>query len=252
LAVSTAVMALADAEKSGAIALFGEKYGALVRVVKMGDFSTEFCGGTHVAATSEIGAFKITAESAVAAGVRRIVAITGQNLLAYAANSEQKLKDIAILCKSDVVKVVERVAGIVTERDDVLKQLLELRQQALAGKSSGLLEKSVDINGIKVLSERLENTDINAMRDMGDQLRQQTTSIVAVISSVANDKIQFVVGVSKDCSDKIKAHELVHYISAQVNGKGGGKAELAQGSGADVSQLDSALKSVYGWIKEKT
>ncbi|MCK4608566.1 MAG: alanine--tRNA ligase, partial [Gammaproteobacteria bacterium] len=225
------IMSLDEARKAGAIALFGEKYTEKVSVISIRDFSKELCCGTHVKATGEIGLFKIITESAIAAGIRRIEAITAEHAFTYLEKKDNQLKNISILLKTEPENVVTKVAQVLENIRAQEKELQQLKSKLVTSNSNELLEQAVEIDGIKVLAIKLANVDMNTLRSTIDQLKMKLGSAVIVLATVSDNKIQLVAGVSKDCSNKVDAGKLMGYVASQVNGKGGGKADMAQGGG---------------------
>jgi alanyl-tRNA synthetase len=251
LPVSTKIMSLNEAKHSGAIALFDEKYAEKVRVVSMGDFSMELCGGTHVNSTGEIGGFKILSEAAIASGVRRIEACTAQQAFIYNQSIDKKLKTIAALFKTGINEILPKIQQILDVNKAQEKELLQLKNQAAINDCGRLLSEVVNVDEIKVLVAKLENIDAKILRNMLDQLLQQLDSAVILLATIINDKIQLVVGVNKDCSAQFSAKELAQYVAAQIGGSAGGKSDIAQGGGTEIAKLDAALDSVLDWIKVK-
>ena len=243
-AVSAQVMAKDDAVKAGAMALFGEKYGAEVRVLKIGEFSTELCGGTHVARAGDIGCFKIISENGVAAGVRRIEAVTGANCLAWFAQRESALVQIADLVKGTPDKAVEKVEQLVERARGLEKQLERLNSKLASATGDELMARAVEINGVKVLATTVENVDAKILREIVEQLKNKLHNAVIVLASVEGEKISVVAGVSKDQTAKVKAGELANFVAAKIGGKGGGKPDLAQAGGNNPAALAGALVEV--------
>ncbi|RFA26383.1 alanine--tRNA ligase [Alkalilimnicola ehrlichii] len=235
----------------GAIALFGEKYGDEVRVLRFGDFSTELCGGTHVGRTGDIGFFKIIGESGVAAGIRRIEAITGDEAVAWAEDSERRLDRLAKALKASP-DTAEVKLNQLLDRSRQLEKELERLQQKLASKAGAdLASQAVDVGGIKVLAAQLDAGQANAMRETVDQLKNSLGSAVVLLAAVKDEKVRLVAGVTKDCTDRVKAGELVNHVAAQVGGKGGGRPDFAQAGGSEPSKLPQALESVVEWVNAK-
>ncbi|MHB8425292.1 MAG: alanine--tRNA ligase [Gammaproteobacteria bacterium] len=238
-----------EAIQSGAMALFGEKYGSTVRVMKFGDFSTELCGGTHVRHVGDIGLFKVVGESGVAAGVRRIEALTGEGALVWVHKAEHTLRSVADLTKGGVENVEEKVSQLL-ERNRRLEKELEQLQGRMASRQGGdLASAAEDINGLKVLAARLDGADAKTLRDTVDQLKNKLVSAAIVLAAVEDGKVRLVAGVTADRMAKIKAGELANHVAEQVGGKGGGRADMAQAGGTDPSKLDAALKSVPEWVR---
>ncbi|MGN2426789.1 alanine--tRNA ligase [Klebsiella electrica] len=251
LPVETNIMDLDAAREKGAMALFGEKYDDCVRVLSMGDFSTELCGGTHASRTGDIGLFRITSESGTAAGVRRIEAVTGEGAIAYLHAQSDLLGDIAQLLKGDSHNLGDKVRAAL-ERTRVLeKELQQLKEQAAAQESANLSSKAEEINGVKLLVSELAGVEPKMLRTMVDDLKNQLGSTVVVLATVADGKVSLIAGVSKDVTDRVKAGELVGMVAQQVGGKGGGRPDMAQAGGTDASALPAALASVKGWVSAK-
>ena len=251
LPVETNIMDIDAARESGAMALFGEKYDYRVRVLSMGDFSTELCGGTHASRTGDIGLFRITSESGTAAGVRRIEAVTGEGAIAYLHAQSDLLGDIAQLLKGDSHNLGDKVRAAL-ERTRVLeKELQQLKEQAAAQESANLSSKAEEINGVKLLVSELAGVEPKMLRTMVDDLKNQLGSTVVVLATVADGKVSLIAGVSKDVTDRVKAGELVGMVAQQVGGKGGGRPDMAQAGGTDASALPAALASVKGWVSAK-
>ncbi|MFT5427253.1 MAG: alanyl-tRNA synthetase [Gammaproteobacteria bacterium] len=246
------VMALEDAKKSGAMSLFGEKYDESVRVLKIGgEFSIELCGGTHVSSTGDIGLMKIISESGVAAGVRRIEAVTGEGALDWVNESEQKLNDMAQLLKADRASAVSRLEQQLEKTRSLEKTLLKLQAKQASSVGSEMAAEAEDIEGIKVIARKIEGADANTLRDTVDQLKNKLVTAVLVLASVEGDKVTIIAGVTKDTIGKIKAGEMVNFVAQQVGGKGGGRPDLAQAGGDKPTELDSALASVPNWVRDK-
>ena len=239
-----------EAVKQGAMALFGEKYGDEVRVVNIG-YSTELCGGVHVKRAGDIGVFKITSESGVAAGVRRVEAVTGTGALDWIDERSQQLESIAGLVKSGVNGVEEKV-GLVLEKSRVLeKELDQLKSKLAAQAGSDLASQAVEVNGIKVLAANLEGADPKSLRDTVDQLKNKLGKAAVVVSTIANGKVSLVAGVTKAETAMIKAGDLLKHVASQIDGKGGGRPDMAQGGGNDTKALPAALESVVAWVEEQ-
>ena len=251
LAVETRIMSHQDAINSGAMALFGEKYGDKVRVLSMGDFSIELCGGTHVDRTGDIGLFKIINETGIAAGVRRIEAVTGQQALKWLDRGEHQLQHIAGLLKTDRGGVEERVAQLLERTRSLEKQLDQLKGKLASSQGDDLVNQAVDIQGVKVLAAQLEAADPKGLSDTLDQLKNKLGSSAIVLATVQGDKVSLVAGVSKDQTQAIKAGELVNVVAQQVGGKGGGRPDMAQAGGNQPQALPAALASVPDWVREK-
>ncbi|HBW8484837.1 alanine--tRNA ligase [Klebsiella pneumoniae] len=251
LAIETNIMDIDAARASGAMALFGEKYDDRVRVLRMGDFSTELCGGTHAARTGDIGLFRITSESGTAAGVRRIEAVTGEGAMAILHAQCDQLNDIAQLLKGDSHNLGEKVRAALERTRQLEKELQQLKEQAAAQESANLSSKAEEINGVKLLVSELTGVEPKMLRTMVDDLKNQLGSTIVVLATVADGKVSLIAGVSKDVTDRVKAGELVGMVAQQVGGKGGGRPDMAQAGGTDASALPAALASVKGWVSAK-
>ena len=244
------VMAFDDAVKSGAVALFGEKYGDTVRVLDIGS-SRELCGGTHVARTGDIGLFKIVSESGVAAGVRRVEAITGDNVLHWAQSLNATAAQIASLVKSTVSDAANRVAQLQEQLKAAERELAHAKAKMSAGTGAALADQARVIAGIKVLAHDVVGADPKGLRAMVDQLKDKLQSGVVVLATVAEGKVSLVAGVTKDLMDRVKAGDLLAHVAAQVGGKGGGRPDMAMGGGTEPANLGAALQSVPTWIQSK-
>ncbi|XXD08469.1 alanine--tRNA ligase [Klebsiella sp. R445] len=251
LPVETNIMDLDAAREKGAMALFGEKYDDRVRVLSMGDFSTELCGGTHASRTGDIGLFRITSESGTAAGVRRIEAVTGEGAMANLHTQSDLLGDIAQLLKGDSHNLGDKVRAALERTRQLEKELQQLKEQAAAQESANLSSKAEEINGVKLLVSELAGVEPKMLRTMVDDLKNQLGSTVVVLATVADGKVSLIAGVSKDVTDRVKAGELVGMVAQQVGGKGGGRPDMAQAGGTDASALPAALASVKGWVSAK-
>ncbi len=251
LAIETNIMDIDAARASGAMALFGEKYDDRVRVLRMGDFSTELCGGTHAARTGDIGLFRITSESGTAAGVRRIEAVTGEGAMAILHAQSDQLNDIAQLLKGDSHNLGEKVRAALERTRQLEKELQQLKELAAAQESANLSSKAEEINGVKLLVSELTGVEPKMLRTMVDDLKNQLGSTIVVLATVADGKVSLIAGVSKDVTDRVKAGELVGMVAQQVGGKGGGRPDMAQAGGTDASALPAALASVKGWVSAK-
>ncbi|MEE4377191.1 MAG: alanine--tRNA ligase [Candidatus Competibacteraceae bacterium] len=247
--VETRLMPIETALESGALALFGEKYDPEVRVLSMGAFSTELCGGTHVQRLGDIGLFKITAEGGVAAGVRRIEAVTGDGALDYVNNLQHQLHGVAQLIKGERDSVTDKVQQLVEKGRRLEKELEQLKAKLASEQGSELADQAIDINGIKVLAARLDGADVKTLRDTVDQLKNKLKAAAIVLAAVENDKVRLVAGVTASETQRLKAGELVNLVAQQVGGKGGGRADMAQAGGADPTHLEAALSSVPEWVK---
>jgi alanyl-tRNA synthetase len=243
------IMPIDDALAAGAIALFGEKYGEQVRVMRLGDFSTELCGGTHVKRAGDIGLFKIVNETGVAAGIRRIEALTGRGALAWVDSNERRLDQIAELVRGNRSDVDQKVRQLLERNRAMERELEQLKTKLAASSSADLASRAVEIDGIKVLAARVENADPKSLRNALDQLKDKLGSAAIVLATVRDNKVSLVAGVTKDQTDRIKAGELVNTVARQIGGKGGGRPEMAQAGGNNPQALDGALKSVPDWVR---
>jgi alanyl-tRNA synthetase len=249
-ATSAQIMGMEDARKSGAMALFGEKYGDEVRVLKIG-FSTELCGGCHVNRTGDIGLFKVVSESGVAAGIRRIEAVTGANALNWLNDVASRLDGVARLLKSGSADVTDKLDALLQKNRTLEKELEQLKGKMASQAGSSLADQAVEIGGLRVLAANLEGADPKSLRDTVDQLKNKLGKAVVILAAVADGKVSLVAGVTKDESARVKAGELLNFVALQIGGKGGGRPDMAQGGGTDVAALPSALASVAGWVAKK-
>ena len=245
---STEEMAMDDAIDKGATALFGEKYGERVRVVELGVHSIELCGGTHVAACGDIGAFRVTGETGVAAGVRRVEAVTGAAAVEFTVNEHIQLAEIAGTLKTSVDKVGSRVVQLTEQNRELNRELDRLKSQLASSTGDSLLSQAVDIGGIKVLAVEIDNADAKALRDSVDKMKDKLGTAAVVLAAKEDGKVRLIAGVSKDATDRIKAGDLVNHVATQVGGKGGGRPDLAQAGGTQPGNLSVALDSVPDWI----
>lgn len=250
-ALNTELMAIDDAKAKGAMALFGEKYDDEVRVVTIGDYSIELCGGTHVERAGDIGLFKIVSESGIAAGVRRIEAVTGADAVAYVSEQEQQLSDVAALVKGDSASVLEKVTALLEKSKSLEKQIAQLNDKLASAAGASLLDSIVEINGVKLLVANVEGTESKALRGMVDDLKNKIGSGVIALGVASGDKVSLIAGVTKDLTGKVKAGELVNHMASQVGGKGGGRPDMAQAGGSQPENLNAALDSVTAWVTEK-
>ncbi|HFD9082752.1 TPA: alanine--tRNA ligase [Salmonella enterica] len=251
LPIETNIMDLDAAKAKGAMALFGEKYDERVRVLSMGDFSTELCGGTHASRTGDIGLFRIISESGTAAGIRRIEAVTGEGAMATVHAQSDRLNDIAHLLKGDSQNLGDKVRAVLERTRQLEKELQQLKDQAAAQESANLSSKAVDLNGVKLLVSELAGIEPKMLRAMVDDLKNQLGSTVIVLATVVEGKVSLIAGVSKDVTDRVKAGELIGMVAQQVGGKGGGRPDMAQAGGTDAAALPAALASVQGWVSAK-
>lgn len=251
LPIETNIMDLEAAKAKGAMALFGEKYDERVRVLSMGDFSTELCGGTHASRTGDIGLFRIISESGTAAGVRRIEAVTGEGAIATVHADSDRLSEVAHLLKGDSNNLADKVRSVLERTRQLEKELQQLKEQAAAQESANLSSKAIDVNGVKLLVSELSGVEPKMLRTMVDDLKNQLGSTIIVLATVAEGKVSLIAGVSKGVTDRVKAGELIGMVAQQVGGKGGGRPDMAQAGGTDAAALPAALASVKGWVSAK-
>jgi alanyl-tRNA synthetase len=251
--VSTRLMTMDDAVEAGAMALFGEKYGSEVRVLAMGedDFSVELCGGTHVSRTGDIGLLRITGETGVAAGIRRIEGVTGEGALALVEANGQRLEAVCDVVKGNSDNVATKVSALRSENRDLEKEIARLKQKLATGAGSDLTAEAVEVAGIKVLAANVEGGDSKSLRDTLDQCKNKLGSAVILLSAVEGDKIALAAGVTKDLTSRVKAGELMREFASRLGGKGGGRPDMAQGGGTDIAALPQVLKDVPEWVAEK-
>ena len=247
----TQLMDLDEAKSSGAMALFGEKYDEKVRVVSMGSFSVELCGGTHIKQTGDIGLFKIVAESGIASGVRRIEAITGNTAILWVQQQSNDFEQLAGLLKTDQQSVGDKVVQLQEQNKALEKQLDQAKKKLASQAGSDLLASSTDINGVKVLCAKLQDVDAKDLRVMMDDLKNQLGSGILILGLPQEKKVNLIAGVTKDLVGKVKAGELVNFVAQQVGGKGGGRPDMAQAGGTNPEHLDAALASVTAWLEER-
>ncbi|HYW57381.1 MAG TPA: alanine--tRNA ligase [Polaromonas sp.] len=250
VATDASEMDMESAQKSGAMMLFGEKYGDKVRVLSIGS-SKELCGGTHVGRTGDIGLFKIVAESGVAAGVRRVEAVTGDNALAYLQSLESTVQTAAGSLKASPSELQNRIGQVLDQVRALEKEVAALKGKLASSQGDELMSQAVDIKGLKVLAAKLEGADAKTLRDTMDKLKDKLKTAVIVLAAVDGDKVQIAAGVTADSVGKVKAGELVNFVAQQVGGKGGGKADMAMAGGTDASRLPAALQSVQAWVAER-
>ncbi|EIZ9826578.1 alanine--tRNA ligase [Escherichia coli] len=251
LPIETNIMDLEAAKAKGAMALFGEKYDERVRVLSMGDFSTELCGGTHASRTGDIGLFRIISESGTAAGVRRIEAVTGEGAIATVHADSDRLSEVAHLLKGDSNNLADKVRSVLERTRQLEKELQQLKEQAAAQESANLSSKAIDVNGVKLLVSELSGVEPKMLRTMVDDLKNQLGLTIIVLATVVEGKVSLIAGVSKDVTDRVKAGELIGMVAQQVGGKGGGRPDMAQAGGTDAAALPAALASVKGWVSAK-
>ena len=247
----TRVMPLEEAKASGAVALFGEKYDDPVRVLSIGDHSTELCGGTHVERAGDVGLFKLTSETGIAAGVRRVEAVTGEGALKWLAEVDDRVAQVAALVKSDRETVADRVEQILGRNRELEKEVERLKSRLAASHGDDLAGQALEVEGIKVLAARVDDVDAKGLRDTVDQLKNKLGSVAVVLATVQGDKVSLVAGVTDDLVDRVAAGPLVNFVAQQVGGRGGGRPDLAQAGGSDPERLDQAIRSVPNWIKDQ-
>jgi len=247
----TAVMPLEEAKKSGAVALFGEKYDDPVRVLSIGSHSTELCGGTHVGRTGDIGLFKLISEGGIAAGVRRIDALTGLGAMRWVRVVNSRMDAVASLLKSERDTVPERIEQLLGRNRDLERELERLKSRLASSQGDDLVSQATDVDGIKVLAARLEGVDAKGLRNAVDQLKSKLKTAAVVVAVVNGEKVTLAAGVTDDCTDRIAAGPLVNFVAQQVGGRGGGRADMAQAGGNDPSQLDKAIAGVPDWVRQQ-
>jgi alanyl-tRNA synthetase len=254
--VGARVMKYDDAIKAGAMALFGEKYGDEVRVLSMGGekdaaFSTELCGGTHVARTGDIGFFKVLMEGGVAAGIRRVEAVTGEGALAHVQRIDRSLSDVAAVLRTSPAELQVRLGQVLDQVRMLEKELGRLKSKMASSQGDDLFTRAVDVKGIKVLAASLDTGDAKALRETMDKLKDKLKSAAIVLGGSADGKVTLIAGVTPDLVGKVKAGELVNFVAQQVGGKGGGRADMAQAGGTEPAKLPQALAAVEGWVAER-
>jgi alanyl-tRNA synthetase len=249
--VAASVMRFDDAIKAGALAFFGDKYGDEVRVIAMGEHSTELCGGTHVGRTGDIGLFKIVAEGGVAAGIRRVEAVTGEGGLAYVQSLDAQLADVADALKAPVAEANHKIAQILDHVKALEKELARIKGKLAASQGEDLAARAIDVKGVKVLAATLEGADAKVLRDTVDQLKNKLKRAAIVLAVVEGDKVQLAAGVTSDLTGKVKAGELVNHVAQQVGGKGGGRPDMAMAGGTEPAKLAAALASVAHWAEQR-
>lgn len=249
--VETNVMGLQDAMDSGAVALFGEKYGDRVRVVGMGEFSVELCGGTHVSRTGDIGLFKIVSEGGVAAGVRRIEAVTGNGALAYINETDDRLHEVAALVKGSRDDVADKVIQLGQRLRTLEKEMEQIKARLASSQGDSLSDQAIEIDGVKLLAARLDGMQAKELRETLDRLKDKLDCAAIVLATVEGNKVSLVAGVTKDLTDRLHAGKLVNEVASRVGGKGGGRPDMAQAGGKDPSGLDAALDDLPVWVKQQ-
>jgi alanyl-tRNA synthetase len=249
--VETRIMALEDAKAAGAMALFGEKYDDQVRVLRMGEFSTELCGGTHVKALGDIGLFKITMETGIASGVRRIEAVTGERAIAWVEDDEDRLLRIGGLINAGREEIEDKLHKLLERNRKLEKELEQIKSRLASAAGSDLASQAVEVNGVKVLAARLDGVEPKSLRDTLDQLKNKLGSAVILLAAVNGEKVNLIAGVTKDLTDRCRAGDLVKLAAEQVGGKGGGRPDMAQAGGSDPSGVPKALELAAGWVGER-
>jgi alanyl-tRNA synthetase len=244
------LMSFDDAVKAGAMALFGEKYGDTVRVLDIGS-SRELCGGTHVERTGDIGSFRIVAESGVAAGIRRVEAITGEQAIKLSQDQDSRLERIAGMLKAPSADIESKLRDVLEHTKAMERELVQLKSKMAAAQGTGLAGQARRIGQVHCLAAKLDAVDPKAMREAMDQLKQQLGSAVIVLAVVEAERVSLVAGVTKDLLSSVKAGDLVNFVAQQIGGKGGGRPDLAQAGGHDVAKLPQALESVHDWVSDK-
>ena len=249
--VQTRIMPVDQAKEVGAMALFGEKYADEVRVLSIGKFSIELCGGTHVTRAGDIGLFKIISETGIASGVRRIEAVTGQGAVNYIGETEKNLMAVAELVRGGRENTTNKVGQLLERNRSLEKELEVLISKLASAKGSDLASQAVEINGIKVLAARLDGADPKSLRDTVDQLKNKLGAAAVVLGLVNDNKVSLVAGVTKNETALLKAGDLVNQVAQQIGGKGGGRPDMAQAGGSQPENLDEALASVEGWVRQQ-
>jgi alanyl-tRNA synthetase len=249
--VSANVMKYDDAIKAGALAFFGDKYGDEVRVLAMGDHSTELCGGTHVTRTGDIGFFKIIGETGIAAGVRRVEAVTGRGALEFVQALDRELHHAAHLLKAPPAELGQKIAQVQDTVKSLERELARLKSKLASSQGDDLASQAIDVRGIKVLAASLEGADAKSLRETMDKLKDKLKSAIIVLGAVDGGKVQLAAGVTADATSKVKAGDLVNFVAQQVGGKGGGRADMAMAGGTDPSNLVPALASVRAWAEQR-
>jgi alanyl-tRNA synthetase len=244
-------MQIDQAKEKGAMALFGEKYDDEVRVVTMGEFSIELCGGTHVSRTGDIGFCKIISEAGIAAGVRRIEAVTGMAALAQIHATEDRINDAAGLLKGDAASLVDKVEQSLSRNKALEKEVRQLKEKIASQQGGNLAEQTQDICGVKCLIANLEAADPKSLRGLVDELKNKLGSTIIMLAAVNGDKVSLIAGVTNDLTGKVKAGELVNHVASQVGGKGGGRPDMAQAGGTEPANVPAALDSVAEFLTAK-
>jgi alanyl-tRNA synthetase len=249
--VETRIMPIDEAMEAGAMALFGEKYGDQVRVLSIGDFSVELCGGTHVVRAGDIGIFKIVSEAGIASGVRRIEAVTGAGALEYIAETEKNISEVANLVKAGREDTVAKVGQLLERNRRLEKELEAVKARLASSQGSDLSSQAQEVDGIQVLAARLEGVDAKSLRDTVDQLKNKLGAAAVILAAVSDGKVALVAGVTKAETSRIKAGELVNHVASQIGGRGGGRPDMAQAGGSQPENLEAALMSVADWVRQQ-
>jgi alanyl-tRNA synthetase len=249
--VTARIMKYDEAIRAGALAFFGDKYGEEVRVLTMGDFSTELCGGTHVRRTGDIGFFKIVSESGVAAGIRRIEAVTGEGALAWVQKLEEEKSFVEGFFQASGEALKDKLKAEREERKALEKELARLKSKLASSQGEDLADQAFEVKGARVLAATLEGADARTLRETMDRLKDRLKSAAIVLGAVTDGRVSLVAGVTADLTSKLKAGELVNYVAQQVGGKGGGRPDMAQAGGSEPANLPAALRSVKGWVEQR-
>jgi alanyl-tRNA synthetase len=249
--VETRIMALDDAKASGAMALFGEKYDEQVRVLRMGDFSTELCGGTHVKALGDIGLFKITMETGIASGIRRVEAVTGERAVQWIEADEDRLLRLGGLVNAGRDELEDKIGKLIDRNRKLEKELEQIKSKLASAAGSDLASQAVDVGAAKVLAARLDGVEPKSLRDTLDQLKNKLGTAVILLAAVNGEKVNLIAGVTKDLTDRCRAGDLVKLAAEQVGGKGGGRPDMAQAGGSDPGGVPKALDLVKDWVAER-
>jgi alanyl-tRNA synthetase len=249
-ATTARIMKFDEAARAGALAFFGDKYGEEVRVLDIGS-SRELCGGTHVKRTGDIGFFKVISEGGIAAGVRRIEATTGEGALAWVQEQEEKLSEVADALKTSPQEVAQKIGQMMENVRALEKELARLKSKLAASQGDELVERAVEVKGVKVLAATLDGADAKALRETMDKLKARLKSAAVVLAATDGGKVSLIAGVTSDLTGKLKAGELVNYVAQQVGGKGGGRPDMAQAGGTEPAKLPAALESVRGWVEQR-
>jgi alanyl-tRNA synthetase len=249
--VSARIMKFDDAIRAGALAFFGDKYGDEVRVLQMGDFSTELCGGTHVRRTGDIGFFKIVSQTGIAAGVRRVEAVTADGALAMVQDQEARIAEAAAALKAQPAEITAKIRQMLDNVKSLEKELARLKSRAAAAQGDDLVALASEVKGVKVLAATLDGADAKTLRETMDKLKGKLRSATIVLAASDGDKVSLIAGVTADLTAKVKAGDLVNFVARQVGGKGGGRPDMAQAGGSEPAKVPAALESVQGWVAER-